>query len=158
MFLSCPILRKNPNINDIVSQFNDGLRRVLTAFSNSTGILCDYIDINTDRGFKGSNWLIGRAISESILSNIEQVELCNGNLEEIDPEPTYPQQINRSPQASASTLHIDTPTHSVSLFEELNASCNARDIGNFDPNVSQSSAFLGTRLLGIKYPPIKTSQ
>ncbi|CAG9769496.1 unnamed protein product [Ceutorhynchus assimilis] len=109
--LASPILRKYNNVN-YISLFNNNLRKILSAFSKQSDNLYDYIDINTDRGYKVSNWLIGKMIAESMHLNFSQNELCDSlkitkvNNESANHAVCSP--INKSPQAFSRTINIDT--------------------------------------------------
>lgn len=158
IFLACPILRKNNNC-DYVSFFNINLKKILGAFAKKSENCCHYIDINTDRGYKVRNWLIGKMIAESIHLNSLQGELCDSlEVTKINNESTNHavcSPINRSPQAFSRTINLDTSPalrQSVSLFEELSQSCITNNTG-FNPNISHSSTFLETKLSQTKHPP-----
>ncbi|CAG9765220.1 unnamed protein product [Ceutorhynchus assimilis] len=125
IFLACPTLRKNRN-NDYIHHFNNNLEKVIGAFNRISESSFDYININTDGGFRVRNWLIGRMIAESIQLNTLHTELNNSILS-VNNRSFHTQAAtlatDRSPQAFNYTRHLndkDITSHSISLFEELN--------------------------------------
>lgn len=155
IFLACPILKKSRN-SDYILQFNHNFEKVLNAFNRTSESFCDFININTDRGYKARNWLIGKSIAESIQLHSLQLDLAN-NITLNSTNLTSALQSDRSPQVFNGPRNVnvnvnvdDTNSTSrpLSLFDELDSSCNRSGT-----NLNSSCSFLGEKLTQIGSPP-----
>ncbi|CAG9763481.1 unnamed protein product [Ceutorhynchus assimilis] len=157
IFLACPSTIKSQSSNNLIQQFNNCLKQIINTYNTTSNKSFDFINININHGIKVRNWLIGKMIAESIQLSVLQSKLMNketgsaSKLTQVNQSilPTDGSQNSMSPQALDRTgmfFGLGTSSHSISLFDELNTSCDGS-------NMNLNCSFLGGNMTQIKGPP-----